>query len=203
MIDLYTWKTPNGYKVAIMLEECQIPYKIIPVDISKNAQYDQEFLKISPSNKIPIIVDHDNESMAIFESGAILIYLAEKTGKFLPADLKLKTQVIQWLMFQMSGVGPIFGQLFHFKKSAKENIPYAIQRYTKETIRLLNVIEKQLTNNDYIADAYSIADMAIYPWITGMKKVLSTEMDNMPNITKWFNLIGDREAVKRAMNIVI
>lgn len=203
MIDLYTWKTPNGFKVPIMLEECQLEYKIIPIDISKNAQFDQQFLQISPNNKIPAIVDHANQSISVFESGAILIYLAERTAKFMPTELNARIKVIEWLMFQMSGLGPMFGQLFHFKKSAPENIPYAIERYTKESIRLLAVINKQLAKKQYIAGDYSIADMALYPWLKAIKNILSDEMKDLPYLVNWLDLVGNREAVKRAMNIAI
>lgn len=203
MIDLYTWKTPNGYKIAIMLEECNVPYKLISIDISKGEQLTADFLKISPNNKIPVIVDHDNNHMPVFESGAILIYLAEKHSKFIGHNTESRTKIIQWLMFQMSGVGPMFGQLFHFSKMAPENIPYAVKRYYNEAIRLLSVVEKQLGKNQYIAGDYSIADMAIYPWLNSMIKSSLLEMSNMPNILKWMDLVGNRNSVKLAMNIEI
>jgi GST-like protein len=203
MIYLYTWRTPNGFKVPIMLEECQLAYKIIPIDISKNAQFEQQFLQISPNNKIPAIVDHANQSISVFESGAILIYLAERTAKFMPTELNARIKVIEWLMFQMSGLGPTFGQLFHFKKSAPENIPYAIERYTKESIRLLTIINKQLAKEQYIAGDYSIADMALYPWLKAIKSILSDEMKDLPYLVNWLDLVGNRKAVKDAMNITI
>jgi GST-like protein len=186
-----------------MLEECDVLYRLVPVDISKGEQLTADFLKISPNNKIPVIVDHDNNHMPVFESGAVLIYLAEKYSKFIGCDAESRTKIIQWLMFQMSGIGPTFGQLFHFSKMAPENIPYAIKRYHNEATRLLSVVEKQLEKNQYIAGDYSIADMAIYPWLNSMTKSSLLEMSNMPNITKWMDLVGNRDSVKLAMNIEI
>jgi len=169
MLDLYFWTTPNGYKVSILLEELGLPYNVVPVHIGKGEQFNPDFLKISPNNKIPALVDHqspDGKPMALFESGAIMMYLAEKTGwKFMPSDLRRRYEVIQWLMFQMAGVGPMLGQAHHFRRYAKEQIPYAIDRYTSEATRLYRVLDKRLGETQFLAGDYSIADMAVYPWL--------------------------------------
>ena len=166
MIDFYTWRTPNGYKISIMLEECGLPYQVFPIDITKNQQFAPDYLKISPNNKIPTIVDHDGpegKPLPLFESGAILIYLAEKTGKFLSTDSRQRYITLQWLMWQMGGFGPMLGQAHHFRRFASEKIPYAIERYTTETKRLYGVLEKRLGEVPYLAEEYSIADMAVFP----------------------------------------
>jgi GSH-dependent disulfide-bond oxidoreductase len=168
MIDLYFWTTPNGYKVTIMLAEIGTPYRVIPIDITAGDQFAPDFLQISPNNKIPAIVDHDGPGgipLPIFESGAILLYLAEKTGQFLPSDPRARTDVLQWLMFQMGGVGPMLGQAHHFRRYAPEQIPYAIERYTREAARLYGVIDRRLAEVEYLAGEYSIADIATFPWI--------------------------------------
>ncbi|MDX6380453.1 MAG: GSH-dependent disulfide-bond oxidoreductase, partial [Rubrobacteraceae bacterium] len=167
-IDLYYWPTPNGKKVAIFLEEADLPYNLVPVDITAGDQFDEEFLKISPNNKMPAIVDPegpDGEPISLFESGAILIYLAEKTGRFLPEGPRERYEVLQWLMFQMGHVGPMLGQAHHFRGYAPEKIPYAIDRYTNEAARLYGVMDKRLSEVDYFVGEYSIVDMAIYPWV--------------------------------------
>src|SRR5580704_10269458 len=165
MIDLYYWPTPNGWKISIMLEECGLPYKLIPVNIGTGEQFKPDFLKISPNNRMPAIVDHegpDGKPLSLFESGAILLYLAEKTGQLLPSETRARCNVIQWLMFQMAGIGPMFGQRGHFLRAAPEQITYAIDRYTNESRRLLNVMERRLSESAYLADEYSIADIATY-----------------------------------------
>ena len=202
MIDLYTWTTPNGYKIPILLEELGWAYNVIPVNISKGEQFEPEFLKISPNNKIPAIVDRDaadGKSIAVFESGAILMYLAEKAGRFLPSEIDRRYEVIQWLMFQMGSIGPMLGQAYHFK-NASETIPYAIKRYSDEALRLYGVMEKQLEQNSFLAGDYSIADMAIFPWVVNYSTNL--DMAEFPKIQQWLDRIGSREAVKKGMNIL-
>lgn len=199
MIELYTLGTPNGRKVSIMLEETALPYNTHIIDIRKNEQFTPEFIAINPNSKIPAIIDTDND-ITLFESGAILIYLAEKTGQFLPTEPKKRIHVIQWLMFQMGGVGPMFGQLNHFKKYAPEKIPYAIQRYEKETLRLYGVLDSQLSKNEYISGDYSIADIAIYPWVAAYEFQELT-LDNHPNLKRWFETLSQRPAVQRGMKI--
>jgi GST-like protein len=202
MIDLYYWTTPNGHKISIFLEEAGLPYDVHPINISQNDQFKPEFLKISPNNKIPAIVDHEptdgGEPLALFESGAILLYLAEKTGKFLPKDLRGRQQALQWLFWQMGGLGPMAGQNHHFSQFAPEKIPYAIKRYIDETARLYGVLDKQLANNAFVAgEEYSIADMAIYPWIVS-HKWQSQNLEDFPNVLRWFNLIQARPATVKA-----
>lgn len=201
MLDLYYWTTPNGHKVTIFLEETGLPYTIIPVDIRTGAQFGQQFLEISPNNKIPALVDHhpagNETSLKLFESGAILFYLAEKTGRFLPQRGRKKYEVIQWLMWQMGGLGPMLGQNHHFSQYAPEPIPYAIDRYRKETDRLYGLLDKQLAQKEYIAGDYSIADMAIYPWIVPHEKQGQT-LDDSPHLLRWFQQIQQRPAVIRA-----
>ncbi len=203
MIDLYTWKTPNGQKISIMLEEVQLPYKILPVDLSREEQFKPEFLKISPNNKIPAIVDHDAEgslSLPIFESGAILIYLAEKSGHLLSKNIPLRMQAIEWLMFQMSAIGPILGQLNHFRR-APEQIPYAIERFTTETKRLLKVVEKRLSEAPYLAGPqYSIADIASYPWLSRYES-FALNLKDYPNMKRWLDELSTRPAVSKGMKI--
>jgi len=204
MIDLYSWPTPNGHKVHIMLEETGLPYNVHPVNIQTGDQFKPEFLAISPNNRIPAIVDSegpDGKPLSIFESGAILIYLAEKSGQFLPSDPRKRVDVLQWLMWQMGGVGPMFGQANHFRSYAPEPIPYAIDRYTKEVRRLYGVMEKQLADRSYLAGDYSIADMMTYPW-TLLYKRYEVEMSEYPHVQRWQEAIGARPAVQRGMEVL-
>lgn len=199
MIDLYTFTTPNGRKASIMLEELGLDYEVHKIDISKGEQFTPEFVAINPNSKIPAIVDRDTE-ITVFESGAILIYLAEKTDKLLPKDTKNKFQVIEWLMFQMGSVGPMFGQYNHFNRYAPEKIPYAIERYKKETLRLYGVLDQQLTDKEYICDTYSIADIATFPWIAAYPSMELT-LDNHPHLQQWVERMEQRPAVQKGMNI--
>ncbi|MUL37468.1 glutathione binding-like protein [Gloeocapsopsis dulcis] len=199
MIDLYTFTTPNGRKASIMLEEVELPYNVHVIDITKNDQFTSEYVAINPNSKIPAIVDQDT-STTVFESGAILIYLAEKTGKLLPADQKQRFQVLEWLMLQMGSVGPMFGQLNHFKKFAPEKIPYAIARYEKETLRLYGVLDKQLANNEFLCGDYSIADIATYPWVA-IYEFQGLTLDNHPNLKRWVETVQQRSAVQRGMSV--
>lgn len=206
MIDLYYWTTPNGHKISIFLEEAGLPYSVHPINISQNDQFKPEFLKISPNNKIPAIVDHEpvdgGEPLALFESGAILLYLAEKTGQFLPKDLRGRQQALQWLFWQMGGLGPMAGQNHHFSQFAPEKIPYAIKRYIDETARLYGVLDKQLANHEFVAGSeYSIADMAIYPWIVS-HKWQSQNLEDFPNVLRWFDHIQNRPATVKAYELV-
>ena len=201
MIDLYTWGTPNGRKISIMLEEVGLPYEVHPIHIGQGDQFKPEFLAISPNNKIPAIVDRDN-GQSVFESGAILIYLAEKTGKLLPTDSKARMDALQWLMFQMGGVGPMFGQTHHFHRFAKEKIPYAIDRYVGETKRLYGVMDQQLGKHDYLAGDYSIADVATFPWVARWDwHGLEGGLKAFPNVTRWYDAIRARPAVQRGYNV--
>ncbi len=205
MIDLYYWTTPNGHKVTLFLEETGLEYKIIPINISKGEQFKPEFLKIAPNNRIPAMVDHapvdGGPAISIFESGAMLQYLAEKTGQFLPADLRQRTEVMQWLFWQMGGLGPMAGQNHHFTQYAPEKLPYAIDRYVRETARLYGVLNKRLADRAFIAgDFYSIADMASYPWIVSHKKQ-SQNLDDFPNLKRWYETIEARPATQRAYDI--
>lgn len=201
MLDLHYWPTPNGHKITIFLEETGLPYRILPVDIGKGDQFKPEFLKIAPNNRIPAIVDHEpaggGAPISVFESGAILIYLAEKTGRFMPRDLRGRVEVLQWLMWQMGGLGPMAGQNHHFVQYAPERIPYAIDRYVKETNRLYGVLNKRLADREYVAGDYSIADMAAYPWTVGHEKQ-QQNLDDFPHLKRWFHAIGSRPAVERA-----
>ena len=204
MIDLYYWPTPNGHKVTIYLEETGLEYRIVPVNISKGEQFAPDFLKISPNNRMPAIVDTDGpggKPIAIFESGAILLYLGEKTGKLLPAETRAKYDVIQWLMFQMAGVGPMFGQRGHFLRAAPEKIPYAIERYTNESRRLLNIIDKQLKDRPYLAGEYSIADIATFPWVVGTRRE-PEQLESRPNFKRWLDALSERPAVKRGLAVM-
>lgn len=205
MIEVYSWPTPNGHKVHIMLEECRLPYRVIPVDIGAGDQFDPAFLRISPNNKIPAIVDPDGPDgapMSMFESGAILLYLAGKTGQFLPEDTRGRYEVLQWLMFQMGGVGPMLGQAHHFRIYAPEKIEYAIERYTNEAQRLYRVIDKRLAQSRYIAgDLYTIADMAIFPWLRGWKNQ-GVELSEFTHLKGWFDEIAARPAVQRAVEVL-
>jgi GSH-dependent disulfide-bond oxidoreductase len=202
-IRLYTWSTPNGRKVSIMLEELGLAYETHSIDIGKDEQFAPEFVAINPNSKIPAIVDSDGpagEPISIMESGAILIYLAEKTGKLLPAAGRARSLVLQWLMFQMGGVGPMFGQVHHFVRAAKEPVPYAIERYTKETRRLYGVLDRRLVDHEYLADAYSIADIATYPWVARYEWH-KTRLEDFPNVKRWFDAISGRPAVTRGMKV--
>lgn len=201
MIDLYYWTTPNGHKITMFLEEAGLPYTIRPINISRGDQFGAAFLKIAPNNRIPAIVDHapagGGAPVSIFESGAILIYLAEKTGKFLPSDLRGRFEALQWLMWQMGGLGPMAGQNHHFTQYAPEKIPYAIDRYVKETNRLYGVLNKRLADRQFVAGDYSIADMAAYPWVVPWKRQ-QQNLDDFPNLKRWFEEIRSRPATVRA-----
>jgi GST-like protein len=200
MIELHSWPTPNGLKISIFLEETALETKVFPVNIGKAQQFEPAFLKISPNNRIPAIVDTDpadgGEPLSVFESGAILIYLGEKTGKFLPTELRARARVLEWLAWQIGGLGPMAGQNGHFNVYAPEKIPYAIDRYVNETKRLYGVLDKQLADNEYVAGEYSIADMAIYPWIVSWEAHKQVLTDH-PNLKRWFDLIAARPAVVR------
>lgn len=203
MIDLYTWGTPNGRKASIMLEEVGLPYRVLPIDISKGAQHTPEFLAINPNGRIPAIIDSEGpggKSIRIFESGAILIYLAERTGKLLSAEPRRRMETLVWLMFQMGGVGPMFGQAHHFLRAAPEPVPYGIERYTKETRRLYGVLDGRLGEEAYLAGDYSIADIATYPWVArhDWHKV---DLKDFPNVARWYEAIGARPAVARGMGV--
>ena len=204
MIDLYTWTTPNGRKVSVMLEECGLPYNVHEINIGKDDQFTPEYVAINPNSKIPAIVDSDGpdgKPISMFESGAILIYLAAKTGKFLPASDRGKYDALQWLMFQMGGVGPMIGQAHHFIRSAKEQVPYGIERYSKETRRLYGVLDKRLATEKYLAAGeYTIADIATYAWIARYEwhKV---DLNEFPNVKRWFDAISARPAVRRGMDV--
>ncbi|MBK5375645.1 glutathione S-transferase N-terminal domain-containing protein [Pseudomonas sp. TH43] len=206
MIDLYYWTTPNGHKISLFLEEAGLPYKVHPINISQGEQFQPHFLKIAPNNRIPAIVDHTpadgGEPLSLFESGAILLYLAEKTGQFLPKDLRGRQTALQWLFWQMGGLGPMAGQNHHFSQFAPEKIPYAIKRYIDETARLYGVLNKQLADNAFVAGSeYSIADMAIYPWIVS-HKWQSQNLEDFPHVQRWFNQIKDRPATVKAYALV-
>jgi GST-like protein len=203
MIDLYTWGTPNGRKVSIMLEETGLPYRVHKVDISKNEQFKPEFLALNPNSKIPAIVDQEGpggKPLPLFESGAILIYLAEKTGKLLPTDPAARYTVLQWLMFQMGGVGPMFGQVHHFLRAAPEPVPYAIERYGKETRRLYGVLDAHLGKSDYLAGDYSIADIATFPWVA-RHEWHKVALADFPGVERWFKAISARPAAARGMQV--
>lgn len=205
MIDLYYWTTPNGHKITIFLEEAALPFKLIPINISTGDQFKHEFLKISPNNRIPAIVDHKplegNKPISIFESGAILLYLADKIKKFIPQDLRGRNETLQWLFWQMGGLGPMAGQNHHFVQYAPEKIPYAMTRYIKETSRLYGVLNKQLSDGrDYIVGEYSIADMASYPWIVPHKRQ-EQKIEEFPYLHKWFERIRQRPATIKAYDV--
>ncbi|MBE9125285.1 MULTISPECIES: glutathione binding-like protein [unclassified Coleofasciculus] len=199
MIELYTFGTPNGHKASIMLEEVELPYNVHKIDITKGEQFSPEYVAINPNSKIPAIVDRDTD-ITVFESGALLIYLAEKTGKLLPSEQKKRFQVLSWLMFQMGSVGPMFGQLNHFKKFAPEKISYAIERYEKETLRLYGVLEQQLADNECICGDYSIADIAIYPWVA-IYEWQELTLNEHPNLKRWVEMVQQRPAVQRGMAV--
>ncbi len=201
MIDLHYWPTPNGHKITIFLEEAGLPYTIHKVDIGKGDQFKPDFLKLAPNNRMPAIVDHapkyGGAPISVFESGAILQYLAEKTGKFLSTDIRKKTETMQWLFWQMGGLGPMAGQNGHFNVYAPEKVPYAMERYTKETARLYGVLNKRLADRDFIAGDYSIADMASYPWIVP-HEVHKQNLADFPHLHRWFEAIKARPAVVKA-----
>lgn len=204
MIDLYYWPTPNGHKITMFLEETGLAYKIVPINIGKGEQFDPTFLEIAPNNRMPAIVDHEpadgSDSVSVFESGAILLYLAEKTGQFIPADLHGRVEVLQWLFWQMGGLGPMAGQNHHFVAYAPEKISYAIDRYVNETNRLYGVLDKRLETREFIAGPYSIADMASYPWIVPWERQ-KQNLDDFPNLKRWFETVGDRPATKQAYEV--
>src|SRR5688500_8538309 len=203
MLELYTWTTPNGRKVSIMLEENGLAYNTHAINIGKNDQFTPEFIAINANSKIPAIVDPegpDDEPISIMESGAILSYLAEKTGTLLPASGRQRSVALQWLMFQMGGVGPMFGQVHHFLRAAKDPVPYAIERYTKETQRLYGVLDSRLKGREYLADEYSIADIATYPWVARYEWH-KTRLEDFPNVKRWFDAISARPAVDRGMKV--
>jgi GST-like protein len=203
LIDLYTWSTPNGRKVSIMLEEIGLKYSVHPIDIGKGDQHKAEFVRISPNSKIPAIVDHDGPEgtpFALFESGAILIYLAEKSGQLLPTSPVARYQAIQWLMFQMGGVGPMFGQVHHFLRAAPEPVPYAIERYGKETRRLYGVLNRHLAANEYLSLEYSVADIATYPWVA-RHEWHKVDLRDFANVKRWYDSIAARPAVQRGMKV--
>ena len=204
MIDFYTWKIPDGQKIAIMLEEVGLPYRVCPVDLTKQEQYDPAFLKINPNNKIPVIVDHGeshHHTIRVFESGAILIYLAEKTGKLLPIDVRKRVETMEWLMFQMSGMGPMAWQLHHFLYYAAEKIPYAVEYYTNEVRRLYRVMDGHLEKELYFAGEYSIADIAIFPWVH-LHERHRIDFDDYPNLARWHRTIAEREAVMKGLALI-
>jgi len=211
MIDLYTWTTPNGRKVSVMLEETGLPYTVHPVNLGAEQQFSPEFTAITPNQKIPAIVDHDVDHdvaggpLVLFESGAILIYLAEKSGRFLSADIRTRATSLQWLMFQMSHVGPIIGQAGHFMNQAPEKIPYAIQRFVGETLRILGVLDVGLASHEYLAGEYSIADMATYPWVeaawTPLSSVMPEKIGELGNVRRWLDRVAARPAVQRGMQV--
>ena len=204
LIDLYTWSTPNGRKVSIMLEELSVPYAVHPIDIGKGDQFAAAFVAINPNSKIPAIVDSDGpegKPYSLFESGAILLYLAEKSGRFLPQGKPGRYEALQWLMFQMGGVGPMFGQVHHFLRAAPEPVPYAIERYSKETRRLYGVLDKHLSNHQWLAAGeYSIADMATYPWVA-RHEWHKVDLADFPAVKRWYDVIGARPAVQRGMQV--
>ncbi|MGH7794992.1 MAG: glutathione S-transferase family protein [Candidatus Binatia bacterium] len=202
MIHLYTWGTPNGKKASIMLEEVGLPYEVHPVDLREGDQLKPEYLAINPNNKIPAIVDTDGpggKPFTLFESGAILMYLAEKSGKLWPADLRQRYTVIQWLMFQMGGIGPMFGQANYFYR-LEEKVPFAIERFRKEALRLYNVLNKELGQRGFLAGEYSIADIATYPWVW-RHEIHQVKLEDFPNVKRWYDGISARPAVQRGMEI--
>ena len=205
MIEVYSWATPNGHKVHVMLEECGLEYRAIPVNIGAGEQFRPEFLAISPNNKIPAIVDPDGpdgKPISLFESAAILIYLAAKTGRFLPADVRGRYQVLEWLMFQMGSVGPMLGQTHHFRMYAPEKIPYAIERYSNEARRIYGVLDKRLQQREWVAaDAYTIADIAIFPWLRSWKNQ-GIDWNDYPHLRGWFDEIAARPAVQRGVEVL-
>lgn len=202
-IDLYFWPTPNGWKITILLEELGLPYKVLPVDIGKGDQFAPEFLAISPNNKMPAIVDPDGpggEPVSVFESGAIMIYLAEKAGRLIPADPRGRLRVLEWLMLQMGTVGPMLGQAHHFRQYAPERIPYAVDRYTREAGRIYGVIDRRLADEEYLAGDYSIADIAVWPWLLGERQ--GQDFADYPNLKRWRDAVKARPAVIRGRGVM-
>jgi GST-like protein len=201
MIDLYYWTTPNGHKITMFLEEAELPYRIIPINIGKGEQFAAEFLKIAPNNRIPAIVDHapagGGAPLPIFESGAILLYLADKSGRLLPQDLRGRNDALQWLFWQMGGLGPMAGQNHHFSGYAPEKLPYAIERYVKETSRLYAVMDRQLADREFLGGSYSIADIACYPWVVPYERQ-GQKLEDFPHLQRWFEAIKARPATLRA-----
>jgi glutathione S-transferase len=200
MIELFTAATPNGWKASITLEELALPYKVRRIDFDKREQKEPWYLKINPNGRIPTIVDHDNGGFAVFESGALMIYLAEKAGKLLPTDVKGRSLVIQWLMFQMGGIGPMMGQANVFYRYAPERIPYAIERYQREVRRLFEVLDTRLADHEYLAGNYSLADIANWSWVRGYKWS-GVAIDGLDNLTRWLDVVGERPAVKRGVDV--
>lgn len=199
MIELYYWPTPNGHKISIMLEECGLEYEVRAVDIGSGDQFAPEFLAISPNNRIPAIVDSDT-GISVFEGGAILVYLAEKAGRFLPTDTTQRFDVLQWLFWQAGGLGPMAGQLSHFVNYVQEDVPYAHKRYANEYDRLLAVMDVRLRNRDFLAGDYSIADIASFPWVLPYRR-FGNDLDNFPNLRRWFDTLKERPAVQRGVNL--
>ncbi|HEV7988008.1 MAG TPA: glutathione S-transferase N-terminal domain-containing protein [Candidatus Binataceae bacterium] len=205
MIDLYYWPTPNGHKVTIFLEETGLEYRIVPINIRKGEQFAPEFLKISPNNRMPAIVDTDGpggKPFSLFESGAILLYLAEKTGKLMPSETRARYRAIEWLMFQMANVGPMLGQAGHFRNAAPEKIPYAIERYTNESRRLFNVLDRRLAEVPFVAGEYSIADIATYPWVVAALKAQPEQLGTRPDLKRWIDALAARPAVQKGMAVM-
>jgi GSH-dependent disulfide-bond oxidoreductase len=204
VIDLYYWPTPNGWKITIMLEETGLPHRIVPVNIGRGEQFEPTFLAISPNNRMPAIVDDDpiggGAPLSVFESGAILLYLAEKTEAFIPKDARGRYEVTQWVMWQMGGLGPMAGQAHHFRGYAEEKIPYAIDRYTKEVNRLYGVMNQRLADRPYLAGDYSIADMAAWPWVVPYERQ-GQSLDDFPHLKRWFEVVGARPAVQRGFAV--
>jgi GSH-dependent disulfide-bond oxidoreductase len=204
MIDVYYWPTPNGHKITIFLEETGTPYKVVPINIRKGEQFEPGFLKISPNNRMPAMVDTEGPGgtpIAIFESGAILLYLAEKTGKLMPAETRARYKVIEWLMFQMAGIGPMMGQAGHFRNAAPEKLPYAIERYTNESRRLFGVMDRRLGEAEYLGGDYSIADIACYPWVRAAQRE-PEQLEPLPHLRRWLDALGNRPAVKRGLAVM-
>jgi GST-like protein len=205
MIDLHYWPTPNGWKVSIALEEMELPYRVVPVNIGRGDQFQPEFLKISPNNRMPAIVDHapadGGAPISVFESGAILVYLAEKSGRFLPKDVRGRFEVMQWLMWQMGGLGPMLGQAHHFRQYAPEKIAYGIARYTNEANRLYGVLNRRLADRPFVAGEYSIADMASWPWIVPHERQGQT-LEDFPHVQRWFEAMKARPAVQRGFSVM-
>jgi GST-like protein len=205
MIDLYFWGTPNGRKITIMLEELELAYKVIPINIGRGDQFKPEFLAVSPNNRIPAIVDHapsdGGPPISVFESGAILLYLADKTGRLIPNELRARTEVLEWLMWQMGGIGPMFGQANHFARYAPEKLPYAIDRYVNESKRLLRILNTRLADREFVAGAYSIADIASFPWVVSARARLVDNVADYPHVVRWLDAINARPAVARGLAV--
>ena len=204
MIDAHYWPTPNGWKLSIALEEMELEYRLVPVNIGAGAQFEPEFLAISPNNRMPAIVDHDppggGKPISVFETGAILIYLAEKCGRFLPTDLRGRTEVLEWLMWQMGGVGPMFGQAGHFRFYAPVEQPYAKERYRNEMLRLYGVLDRRLEGREFVAGDYSIADMAIWPWVITYKRQ-EVDLEQLANVRRWYKALQTRPALRRGYDV--